>query len=468
MMIAERLGNWASAQRYEAVPPAAVERAQRAIVDVVGVAFAGSRASVAATVRSNAARVFRDGACTVIGAGHGLAAPGAALVNAVAAHALDYDANFTIGMVFTPAVIFPAIFAAAEQTGASGADLITAFAIGAEIACTLGDALSDQPYRKDRDGLFYKGWFNSAALGPIAAAAACASILKLDASRTTHAVAIAAIQAGGLRIAVGSDMKPYLCGRAAEIGLRAALLAESGVSAPLDTFEGPRGFIAVVNDGRWTEEVFARLGQWSDPGTSFKLYPACSSIQAATEAFEHLLHHERIDRAMVSHVRCEVTRHIASNLAFPKPENVTQAQFSMPFAIGCVLAHGRFEADLLAPATLGDATVQDAMAKVEMRLSPDLDTEEILRDGPEATRVTITTRDGRSASHLQMAATGKPNNPMSDALLHRKFERNLAPFLSLARARTLLETLRSLASMADVRLLFAADDWPVAARKAKS
>ncbi|RAI45612.1 MmgE/PrpD family protein [Rhodoplanes roseus] len=454
--VAQRLGAWTAGLRREDVSDVAWRSATRAIVDVVGDAFAGASAPLARTVRQQALADYAAGPASLIGVpGATLAPPAAAHVNAVAAHVLDFDANYNTGMVFAPAAMLPAALAAGEMVGASGDDLLTAFAAGSEIVCVLAAALSDAPYRKDRDSLFYRGWFNTAVLGPIGAAAAAARVLRLDARRTTEAIAIATVQAGGLRIAVGSDMKPYLTGRAAETGLRAALLAQGGAQAPHDAFEGFRGFIQVINGGAWSAEVFDRLGGFTDPGASFKLYPACSSIQAAAEALELLMARDAISVADVATVRCDVTQHIASNLAFPRPETVTQAQFSMPFALGCVLAYGSFTAEHLAPTSLTAPAVQAAMAKIEMHPATLFDDEAAAREGPEATRVTIVLRDGRSVSHLQVASTGKPVNPVTDERLDQKFVANAAPVLGQEGATRLLGLLRTLSDRRDLRGLFA-------------
>lgn len=454
MSIAETLGRFVAGVRLENIPTARIDAAHRAILDVVGVTFAGTATPFATSVRETAEQDFKAGPSSVLGSPLRLAPTGAALTNAVAAHALDFDANFSTGMVFAPAILFSSIYAAAEAEGASGADVVTAFAVGTEICRVLGASLSEAPYRKDRDGLFYRGWFNSAVLGPIGAAAAVASLLKLDPDGIAQAIAIATVQVGGLRNAVGTDMKPYLCGRAAETGLRAGMLARRGAKGPIEAFEGARGLIQVAGGGRWTEQAFAELGQWGDPGTSFKLYPACSSIQAATEAFEHLIESEQIERSDIARVHCDVTKHIGSNLAFPRPVSVTEAQFSMPFAIGCVLAHGRFTADLLNDEMLKQPAVRAAMEKVEMRVSPEMDTEEVRRDGPEASEVTIETTDGRRFSLLQLAATGKPNNPVSDAQLDRKFRDNLAAFAEPEQIAALASKLRRLTGAPSVSGLF--------------
>lgn len=458
--IARALGAFAAGLAFTQVPEAARSNARRAILDVVGVAYAGVDAPLARNVRIQALENWREGPCSLIGAPARLVPVGAAYANAVSAHVLDFDANFNTGMVFAPAVLFPALLAAGEARGASGQTLLTAFAAGTEVACVLASALSPEPYRKDRDSLFYRGWFNTAVLGPIAAAAAVARLLGLDAEATTRAIAIAAVQAGGLRIGVGSDMKPLLAARASETGLRAALLAEAGVQAPGNAIEGPRGLIATVNGGAWTPGAFARLGAFADPGTSFKLYPACSSVQAAAEALEGLVADEGVAMEDIARVRCEVTSHIAANLAFPRPQTVTQAQFSMPFAIACLLVHGRFTADMLTETRLAEPALTDAMDRVDMVPAELFDDEGDARAYPEATRVVVMLKNGRTLSRKQDASTGKPVNPMADALLDAKFLRNTTAALGAEGAHGLRARLRAVDALDDVRTLLAMGSRP--------
>lgn len=458
--IAQALGTFAAGLAFAQVPEAARSNARRAILDVVGVAYAGAGAPLAQSVRTQALENWREGPCSLIGAPARLVPVGAAYANAVAAHVLDFDANFNTGMVFAPAVLFPALLAAGEARGASGQTLLTAFTAGTEVACVLAAALSPEPYRKDRDSLFYRGWFNTAVLGPIAAAAAVARLLGLEAEATTRAVSIAAVQAGGLRIGVGSDMKPLLAARASETGLRAALLAEAGAQAPDNAIEGHRGLIATVNGGAWTPGAFARLGAFADPGTSFKLYPACSSVQAAAEALEALVAEEGLAWDDIARVRCEVTSHIAANLAFPRPQTVTQAQFSMPFALACLLVHGRFTADMLTDARLAEPALGDAMDRVEMAPANLFADEADAHAYPEATRVVVTLKDGRNLARQQDASTGKPVNPMSDALLDAKFLRNTMAALGAEGAERLRDTLRAVDQWGDVRTLLAGGNHP--------
>ncbi|CAH1651046.1 MmgE/PrpD family protein [Hyphomicrobiales bacterium] len=452
--VAQHMADWMAGLSATAIPAVAKAAACRSVIDVVGVAHAGLGMPLARLVREEVLDEAAAGPSRVLGTMRRVAPIAAARANATAAHVLDFDANFNRGMVFGPAALFPALFALAESEGATGERFLAAFAIGTEIVRTLAESLSDIPYRKDRDSLFYKGWFNTGVLGPVGVAGATAWLMGLPREETAQALAIAAVQACGLRIGVGSDMKPLLCARASETGLRAALLARKGVQAPLDAFEGPRGFIRVINAGSWTDQAFAGLGSFQDAGASYKLYPACSSVQAAAEALMRVLAENAVSARDVAGVRCEVTPHIAANLAFEDPQNVTQAQFSLSYALGCILHRGDFVAADLNADDLVNPAIRAEMAKVTMQGGLSFASEAEARDAAEATRITVTMRDGRQFSAQQNASTGKPINPISDALLEKKFLANMAQVMPAPTAQDLLGRIRSLESLGDMRRLF--------------
>lgn len=453
--VAGTLAAWLSGLQASDVPDGALDAAGDAILDVAGVIYAGLDMPLAAYARREAVVESREGPATVFGADVRLAGPVAARVNAIAAHVLDFDANFNRGMVFGPAVLFPSLLALAEEQGADGRTVLSAFAIGTEVARVLAESLSSRPYRKDRDGLFYRGWFNTGVLGPVAVAAAAGWMTGLDEERLRNALAIAVVQASGLRIGVGSDMKPLLTGRACETGMRAALSARAGFGAPAEVFEGARGFVEVVNGGAWTEAAFEELGAFTDAGPSFKLFPACSSIQAAAEALLGLLTDEGANGDDVEAVRCEVTPHVVRNLAFPDPVNATQAQFSMPYALGCILAHGGFSARHLTQEALRDPAIRCEMAKVAMSDTLHFADDDAARDFAEASRVTVRLRGGRTIARRVDAASGKPANPLGAPERHDKFLRNVSPALGREDAGRLLDLLSRLGEAADVRTIFA-------------
>ncbi len=441
--IADRLGEWVAELSLTALPSAVRRAALRSIVDIVGVALAGSRTELAAQVRDHVASSLGTGQCRVIGSALSSSPLGAALANGAAAHVLDYDDTCYAGIVHGSAAVFPAVLAVGESERISGAELIAAFIAGSEVEYALGRMLGQGVYR----------WWTTALLGTIGAAAGAAHALRLDAPTTAQAIRIAACQSSGLRAVFGTPAKPYLCGRAALTGIDAAFSARAGIAGPEGVFEAGNGFFARFGDGRIGEDAFvlpSRRFALIDPGIAFKLFPVCSAAQAAIEATISLLAEHRIEGDVVERVRCEVTPFVADCLTYSRPRTVAQAQFSMNFSVGCILAHGTLDLESLDANRLCDARLKQAMMKVEMVPCATEHKAEHL----EAATVTLDLHDGRSLTRHVPAATGTPTNPASDELLAAKFCACAARALRSDETEELLHRLGGLAEFASLRTLF--------------
>src|SRR3990172_11559567 len=174
MAIAIELAKRINALRYEDLPPQAVRWAKVGILDTVGVTLAGSSdpsARIVATVLTEAA-----GPSLVFGTGKRVNALDAALINGTASHALDFDdCNNTLGG-HPSAPILPALFALADETGATGRDFIAAYVAGFETECKLSLAVNFYQYTR--------GWHPTATIGVFGATAACAPLLKLSVEKT--------------------------------------------------------------------------------------------------------------------------------------------------------------------------------------------------------------------------------------------------------------------------------------------
>src|SRR5688500_10766001 len=213
-------------------PQAAGESATRQFIDVIAVTIPGAVEPVTPRVFATV-KDWGAGPATVIGFGARLAAPWAALVNGTAAHALDFDDNFDPAKAHATAVLAPAILALAEQEGASGRACLDAYIAGLQILGRVGQGVN--PVHRNR------GWHATATVGAIGAAAACARLLGLDAEKAGAAVSIATSMAGGFMSQFGTMTKAMHAGLAAKSGVMAAGLARSGVTAGIETLDGPTG-----------------------------------------------------------------------------------------------------------------------------------------------------------------------------------------------------------------------------------
>ena len=452
--VARQLADWVSGIRLRDLPSEVVRAALDCIVDTTGVGLAGTSHPTARAVLRSLPRDYAAGCARVWGEEAACAASGAALANGTAAHALDFDDTSYAGIVHGSAAVWPAVLACAETLDVPGECALEAFIAGVEIEYALGRALPERVY--------FDGWWTSGVLGAIGAAAGAAKALGLDREKTRHAVSFAACQATGMRAMIGTAAKPLALGRAAQTGVQAAWFAHDGHDAPADAFEHENGFVQLIAAGTF-DAAALRVGTrfaLIDPGVAFKLFPACSATQAAAETVADLMIENQLAPEDVVAVHCEVTPLVAVSLRYDDPRTVTEAQFSMPYAVGCILTFGDFAAHHLDDSLLRDPRLRSAMRKVTMtRNDALLATESDRRDHPEGAIVHVMLRDGRRLTRNNGAATGMPIKPMPAARLHEKFMSCTAALLTEAAADALLRRLHGLAQLPSCRDLFA-ELWP--------
>lgn len=409
-----RAAAWSSGLVLDDVPDAVRHAARRCIVDLVGVTLAGARDPLCARINDHARAMHAAGPCTIIGQSDTLSPVGAALVNGAAGHVLDFDDTSYTGIMHGSTVVFPAALAAVQHAQRDGRRLLEAFIAGVEVTYAIAMLVGT--------GHYFKGWWSTATFGIFGAAVAAARGLGLDTDQTRTALAIAGVQASGLKAAFGSDAKPYMAGRAAASGVEAALLAARGLSGPADVLENSRGFLALLNDGHHAPGEIDKLGRvWRliEPGILFKQFPVCSAAHAAAQQAATLIRDHALGADDITRVVCEVTPTVAISLVHDRPETPQEAQFSLPFAIGAILAHGSLGIASLKPAVLADPALRREMAKVEMIRDDALHHD----DAPEGARVTIHLRSGKVLTDYLGVPEGMPANPMSDADLREKFMR---------------------------------------------
>jgi 2-methylcitrate dehydratase PrpD len=367
-----------------------IEREKLSILDTLGVALAGS---VTPTARKMAVYVLdasESSTAGIWGTARRAAARDAAFANAVSAHALDLDDVFATRGVHAHAVVVPAAFAAASLHGvAHGRDVVTAIAVGADVACRLASAA----------GALNEGWSPTAAFGAFGAAAAAARLLRLDAERTRDALGIALAFGAGPRQALldGAGAKLLQCAIAARAGLEAALLARAGVTGARAFLSGPFGAYAMYGDGRWDADVLLDNRPLYGTASRVKRYPCCGSAQAPVAAALALVNAHGLRAADVASVSVTVPRGIAEQLGTPLNEapSVVRAQVSLPYLVALAIARGRLTAaDVDAAAIARGEDVVALARRCTVVADPGAAESD---DLPVA--VSLRTRDGRELRH---------------------------------------------------------------------
>lgn len=374
-------------------------------------------------------------------------APEAAWLNATAAHALDYDDAAQRGHISV--VVVPALLAEAEALGADGARMITAYAAGYESWAEL--------MRREPDHFHNHSWHPTGVLGPLAAAAACASLRELDAGQTAHALAIAASQSAGLIANFGTMTKPYHAGRASHAGLVAARLAQQGFTGAIDALEHPKGLMRGISPaGRVDVETAIEAGRdWKLPigGLNIKKYPTCFASHRALDGMLAILQAQPVAAAQVARVQVKISRRNRSTLRYAQPATVLEAKFSMQFAMAAALIARGCGLMQLREDFVSRPDVQALMRRVEV-LPEDL--EDPARRGEALEDVVrLETTDGRSFEHSVDYVRGGPERPLAPGEMFAKFEGCLAAGELRAEPAPLFDALMALDGLRRIEDLYA-------------
>jgi len=398
------------------VPAEVIAAARRAIVDTLGVMVAGGAHD--SVKRIALGWPDAGGRCATIGRGPANAET-AALINGMAAHVWDFDDTSYTGIMHGSAVILPVVLALAQETDALEPAMIAAFLAGSEVTYALAEICTHRHY--------FRGWWSTATIGLIGATTAAARMMQLSPTQTANAIGLAAAASGGGKAVFGTDGKPLLVGETARRAIVFARAAGLGLTGPVDGFENPNGFVSLLADPSVGDLNADSLGQrWRivSPGLLFKTNPVCSAAHAVIEQLAVLVGDVETDD--IAAIEAELPALVAMSLAYDRPTNPQQAQFSLPYTLACAALQGRVRlADLTAEA-LADPTKQRLMAKITKRVADDLSTDEARAEHPESARVTVTLRNGGRRSGFCADAYGMPSRPLSDSDLVAKFHHCLA------------------------------------------
>jgi 2-methylcitrate dehydratase PrpD len=424
------LADFVVGSRDTGLPATVLEDAKRRLLDVLGNSLAAGSTSAAAEVRSVLDARGGVGEAGVIGASERYPAASAALVNGTLAHALDFDDTHLPSVLHPSSSVVPAALATAEAQGRDGAETLAAIAVGVELCVRIGSVGYDAERRANL--FFERGLHATSICGTLAAAAAAAFLLGLDAHGVAAAIGIAASMGAGLLEAnrTGGSVKRVHCGWAAHAGVTAAELARAGLRGPPTVLEGRFGFFqAYCGDVAPEPGLTDGLGErWEVLSVSFKPYP-CNhfthpGIDAALRLRTDGLHPADI-AAIELGVPASVLRTIGEPLEEKmRPQSGYHAAFSGPFTVASALLGGGGLGLYLDDFTDERARDPQRLDLAErVRCVPDVDCDRIFPLRLPA-RLRVRTGGGEEQEVFIRSSRGGPGHPLSDDELQLKFDLN--------------------------------------------
>jgi 2-methylcitrate dehydratase PrpD len=416
---AEMLADFCGSIRWSAIGADARARTTELVLDLLGVALAGSRQPSSRPAIDCALELGGRGSATLIGTADATRAAWAAFANGTAAHALELDDVTRESSLHPGVAVTPAAIALAEEVGASPVALLEAVIGGYEVTMRVGNALNPA-------SAYARGFHPTGVAGVFGAAMAASRLLGLDREATTNALGIAGtLAAGSLEyLADGAWTKRLNPGWAGHAGITAAMLARAGFSGPRSVFEGRLGVLHAYSDAPQPELLLGGLG---DPlqvmRVSIKPYACCRYSHGLIDCVLQLARTHEFAVEQIERIRLGVLGGGALLVAEPieqkrRPRSVVDAQFSAPYAAAVALVFGATGADAYTPEKLADDRVLGLMQMTECYRDPSLETD-YPRRWPAAAEIRL--RDGRTLAARVEFATGEPENPVSRQALVAKF-----------------------------------------------
>src|ERR1700693_573276 len=339
--------------------------------------------------------------------------------------------------------VVPAALAMAEREGGSGGELLAAVTLGYDVCCRFLLALGPDLVR----GSHRSAEGTSSTMG---AAAAAASLAKLNEKGMRYALSYAAQQVSGIwswvRDPEHVEKAFDFSGMGARNGVTAAIMAQMGFTGVWDVLDGEHNALIALSTEPRPEEMVAGLGaRFFITETSIKPYSVGYPIQAPLDAFLTLLREHKLT---VDNVERIVVRLPEDGARVVNDRSMPDVNCRHIIALALVDGAVSFE-DSHSYERMADSRVLAAKGRVQ--LIPD----RALMD-PAARRsglVEVTLRDGHTISHFTRHPPGTKENPLGTERVNEKARFLMTPVLGAERTEEVIRRVNALEKLDDVREL---------------
>ena len=381
------LGEFASRLRFTDLPPTAVGLAKLAILNILGGIIVSDHATLnpgRASLMRYAERVGGAPRATILGTSIKTSPELAALVtsgSAMMAHGDDWSWP---ARTHLSSVVFPATLAVAEAEGRSGADLITAFVAGWEVAVRIGAAIKPVPDRKSP--------FTSPVHG-LATSSVASNLMRLDAATAASALSIATDMGTGLLAQAPMQHVVLRTPLGGSLGVYAAGIAREGIAGRLDVLPT---FCAIYGDYD-PEPILRGLGktfQFEESGFLPKVFHFSTGIYPTICGVQHHQAAHKVAPADIVAIECEASPALRTVYGAAPAESREMTHFSLRLGIALALCGSTFRYEDVATLPNPDADVRRLSELVTLIPAPGMEGQLNLGASAEETVTRLTLRDG--------------------------------------------------------------------------
>ena len=444
------IAEWAIGLNLSEIPEEVKAHARRFILDNFGCQVAGATLSWSKDYREVITRTRSGNGATVAYYGDRLAPDDAAFLNSAFNHANETDDTHLKSPTHPGGIAVPAAMAMAEYAEGDGEKLLLAVIAAYEVQIRLSWACSPH--------LIYKGHHPPVGVGPFGAAIAGAVMKKFDLETTINALGIAGSHSAGLieYTKTGGSVKRIHSAIPTQAGVRAALFAEIGITAPHTILEGEKGFCKVFAGRYDLSRLTDSLGEtWHLLDNGLKPYSCCHLIHAAFDALDNIrdetpLRPEDVKAVRVATNSEPILSHIGSIM---EPDDILGAQFSLPFSVAMRLHNGNRGVQGgngfwdYTDVDFKDPELLETARKVSVFVAEDVSEWSSVDKGAG---VEVETTDGRILKETVTFSKGLPENPMTQAEVEEKFRYLVDPVMPNGVPQAIVDTVNEVEAVKDI------------------
>ncbi len=444
--ISQKMAKFALELEYNDIPEDVRRKTKRYLLDSVGCGLAALHNEDMEQAFAYIKKLSGKEQVTVIGHGHRTNMANAALMNALLIRGMDYNDIYWEQDPSHPSDLIPAALSPGEYRKRSGKEIITGIVIAYELEIRM--CLAAYP------GVREVGWHHG-TLTQFVSPVVAGTMFGLDKDKITAAVGISGSSHstfGGVVAGALTNMKNTADPMAVEAGVRAAMLADTGFTGPVEVFEGKEGLFEVINNVEWKSEILTDgLGKkFLTTDSEYKAFPTEALTHQPITAVLEIMKEHNIDPKNVEAVLIETTTRGADILSDPskyQPKTKETADHSLPYCIAIAVTKGNVLPSHFEEETLNDSFVRETIQKVKVKANKEIDS---LFPKVKRAICTITTKNGKSYKKQVDHAKGSKENPLTDEELIAKFRANASTVMSEKRMDEIVDATLDLERFADI------------------
>ncbi|QAT49460.1 MmgE/PrpD family protein [Caproiciproducens sp. NJN-50] len=449
-MSTKALADFACDLSYQDLPDEAVDAAKMCLLDILGVAVAGSVTQQGKKWTEYFTRNSSGKEATVWDKHlKKLSCDDAAALNAAHGHLLDLDDVHTSSITHLGVVTIPTAIAIGQREKSSGKDVLAAIAAGYEVGARIGEAINPSSYRF---------WHTTAVVGTFSSCTAAAKLLGLTHTEFLNSFGSAGTQSAGLWefLEDGAMSKALHTANAALCGIRSAELAKLGITGASRILEGERGLIRAIAPRHDMDTLVRGLGDghYKILSNSLKPYACCRHIHSAIYGIQKLSKLYQLSPQNILHIT-DKTYSVAKLTADrPHPASAYACKFSIQYCIAAAILYHTVSQSVFSEEKINQPEIRKLMDSIEVVEDPTMESK-YEHDGNQwGHRLEITLKDGTTCAEEIIYPIGDFNNPFDWHMAESKFSSLTDGILSHEQSVKSLEKIRNLDRLNDINELF--------------